>query len=793
MINQIYVYQDNVTKVREGQLKVGDTTREVETRIDEQYKDALFTGINNRYDIVYTTEAIKEDGNSFRDHDVHRLLKQYRVENSEWFTCNLDTIKAAILSIKKGILNPENRTETFPMRPEQRKCVEQTANYFNSGLDNRFLWNCKMRFGKTFTTYQLAKRMNWNRLLILTYKPAVEDAWMEDLNSHLDFEGWQFVNDETDLTALDKTKPIVAFYSFQDVLGRKEDGSIKDKHKWLYDEQWDCIASDEYHFGAWREAAKGISSDSTDEIFLEATVKDLSISTKFYLYLSGTPFRALESGEFVEDQIYNWTYADEQDAKAKWIGDNNPYESLPRLNLYTYKLPDTLTKVASKGEFNEFDLSHFFKASGEYEQAEFEDKENVQKWLNFISGKVETDKEVESALKDKNNKPLLPFEDPRLQKALSHTLWFLPSVASCYAMAKLLKEPQNKYFNKGFDIIVAAGEKAGVGIKCVDMVKSRIKDPLNTKTITLSCGKLTTGVTIQGWTGIFMLRSLKTPETYFQAAFRVQSPWVTKQGMVKNIEKHECYVFDFDPNRALKQIAEYACKLDPNPNLSIEHKVAEFIKYLPVLAYDGFGMETVDAAGLLDLSEGKTTASLLARGWESPLLLNMTDDLLEKLAKNGGLDTIAKIESFRKSGTKHDNSIIISQTDTLNKLKKKQADGCKLDEAEEKELDKTKKDLNETKEAIKERLKKFITRLPLFMYITDKREDKLTDVIRNQEPALFETVTGLTISDFDTLVDYGVFNTELMNEAVYRFRVYEESSISYTGINRHESREIGLW
>ena len=330
----------------------------------------------------------------------------------------------------------------------------------------------------------------------------------------------------------------------------------------------------------------------------------LPITTRFYLYLSGTPFRAINSGEFIEEQIYNWTYSDEQRAKENWSGDNNPYRALPRMVLMTYRLPDSIRQIAEQGEFNEFDLNVFFSAKGKGDDAHFVYEDYVQKWLDLIRGAyLET---AVDELKLGAQRPPMPFSDGRLLNVLNHTIWFLPNVASCEAMRNLLA--RNNFY-RDYTVNCCAGTRAGIGLAALEPVQKSMKDPLSTKTITLTCGKLTTGVTVKPWSGIFMLRNLKSPETYFQAAFRVQSPWEIDG----EVMKEEVYVFDFALDRALKQIADYSCRLNPDLSASPEKKVEEFISFLPVLAYDGAKMTQINAAEILDFAMSGTSATPLGK------------------------------------------------------------------------------------------------------------------------------------------------------------------------------------
>ena len=811
---QIYAYED---KLYPGLLKVGYTTTNVEQRVSAQYP-TLRPG-ELPYKIVFAESSMREDGSYFMDHDVHKLLKAQGFDNpnGEWFRCDVRDVQSAVFTLKNRIENKERRTQNFKLRPEQELAIEKTTQYFSSikrenpRMIPHFLWNAKMRFGKTFTTYKLAQSMGFKRVLILTFKPAVESSWEDDLNSHLDFEGWQFISRHTQnkFDDLDKNKPIVCFGSFQDYLGLK-DGMIKPKNEWVHTTNWDLVVFDEYHFGAWRDNAKDLfekedlDKDVSNKLFndnqSESDIEQIMpITTSYYLYLSGTPFRAIANGEFVEEQIYNWTYSDEQREKENWQGENNPYASLPRMVLMTYQLPESIREIALKGEYNEFDLNTFFSAKGEYETAEFVYKEEVQKWLDLIRGNyLET---TIDNLKQGAEKAILPFtaNKANLQEVLQHTFWFLPNVASCYAMFNLLKEKQNLFYQE-YKIIVSAGARAGIGLSALEPVrKAMTSDPLKTKTITLSCGKLTTGVTVKPWTGIFMLRNLSSPESYFQAAFRVQSPWILKNpsGLNPNedeIIKKECYIFDFAPDRALRQIEEYSCRLnieDVNP----ERKVAEFIQFLPVLSYDGMTMKNISPGELLDIATSGTTATLLARRWESACLVNVDNITLERLLNNEkALTALMSIEGFRNLNLQSDIEIIVNKSNAVKKIKKEAANEKRdLTSEEKKEISEEEKEYKSKRKQIQEKLIKFATRIPIFMYLTDYREQVLKDVITQLEPGLFKRVTGLEVNDFELLTSLGLFNAELMNQAVFQFRRYEDSSLSYTGINKHEGEVIGGW
>lgn len=813
----IYAYRLIGVDSHEGYLKVGYTDRTAEERIDEQLHTSKL-----KYQIVLQESAMSTDGSCFTDKDVHRHLERNGFsrlnpldKTDEWFRCTEEDVLAVILSLRTGTSNIENRSRDFELRPEQYRAVEQTKAYFERMREEdpyrapKFLWNAKMRFGKTFAAYQLARKMGFSRVLILTFKPAVESAWREDLVSHIDFEGWQFVsnkdarNDNLDIDEefdrADKSRPIVVFGSFQDLLGVNESGGIKAKNEFIHVTNWDLVIFDEYHFGAWKERAKALfeKEDEEEEANFDAELYKkkesdsainetwLPISTRFYLFLSGTPFRAINTGEFIEEQIFNWTYSDEQRAKAEWKGANNPYESLPRMVMLTYRMPDEIQEVAKKGEFDEFDLNLFFAAEGNWKDARFKYENEVQKWLDLIRGSY-LPASIDELKLGQDKRPPMPYSDVRLLGVLSHTVWFLPNVASCFAMANLLRQKQNRFYHD-YNVMVCAGSGAGIGLDALKPVQAGMGDPLNTKTITLTCGKLTTGVTVRPWTGIFMLRNLKSPETYFQAAFRVQSPWEIKDEKGhKVIMKDECYVFDFALDRALRQISDYSCRLDVNES-NPESKVGEFIKFLPVLAYDGSSMKEIDAQDILDIALAGTSATLLAKRWESALLVNVDNDTLKRLIeKPEAMSALMNIEGFRNLNK--DVTTIINKSEAIKKAKN--SDPSKK---EKKELSNEEKEIKDKRKQIQEKLIKFATRIPVFMYLTDYRERCLKDVITQLEPGLFKKVTGLNVADFNTLCSIGVFNAPLMNDAIFKFKRYEDASLTYTGLDRHEDDEVGGW
>ena len=609
---------------------------------------------------------------------------------------------------------------------------------------------------------------------------------------------------------IDPRKPLVYFGSFQDLLGRDAAGNIKSRNELVHTWNWDLVVFDEYHFGAWRETARELFEGEEEAVARKETGleyaaglskvnKDLSelsvketdflpITTKAYLYLSGTPFRALATGEFIEEEIFNWTYTDEQRAKETFEAANpgqwNPYGALPQMRLLTYQMPDELLAIASGGEFDEFDLNEFFAATGTAEGARLNHKNDVQKWLDIIRGQY-----MPNAVENlkTGTRPPFPYSDVRLLPYLQQSFWFLPNVAACHAMANLLAEKHNTFWHD-YEVVVAAGVSAGIGLDALPPVRKAIGAGFETKSITLSCGKLTTGVTVPQWSSILMLRNLKSPETYFQAAFRVQSPWSIKNPNGDNPDEEEilkpgCFVFDFAPTRALRQLSEYGIGLSPSePNP--ENAVKELVSFLPVLAYDGANMTQVDAGGILDIALAGTSATLLARKWESALLVNVDNDTLRRILDNPeAMAAVERIEGWRSLG---DNIIetIINKSDKVKELKNKAKDND-LTDKEKRELTDEEKEYKSRRKLVQEKLIKFATRIPAFMYLTDFRENTLQDVITKLEPDLFQAVTGLPVNDFHLLVRLKVFNTEQMNQAVFAFRRYEDASLRYTGIDSH--------
>jgi len=824
-----------------GRFKVGYTGRkDPRVRIKEQ-TGTLYPGGDGI--VIHIDEpAMREDGTTFDDHAVHAVLDSAGMQRqSEVVEATLDEIRAAIAAVRAGRPYDPGRIDDFGMRPEQEAAVDQTAAYFAEHAGDahppRFLWNAKMRFGKTFTTYQLARRMGWKRVLVLTYKPAVRNAWRDDLVSHVDFADWVY-SDRDNPCKPDTDKPVVWFASFQDLLGKGADGDVKDHNVDVHMIDWDCIVLDEYHFGAWQGAAKEVCSpaktdatktdrkedadaeaeaeraDELNDLVNEGTPRliaatpdagisedldaaDLHLSAKSYLYLSGTPFRALTEGEFNEDAIFNWTYPDEQAAKAEWDdnpsrdAERNPYRELPQMQMFTYALSEMASVAIDQGADGMFDLSGFFAANKVASEYHFVNSDRVEEFLNMLRGRL-TQSVTEKLLN--NFRPPFPYSDGRFTAAVEHTVWFLPTVASAHAMkAKLEAHP----FFKDYLVHVAAGNAAKMGAEAKKPVDAMLAKAakIGKGTITLSVGKLMTGVTVPQWGAMLILRSLKSPESYFQAAFRVQSPWTMRNDDgTRTIKKDTCYVFDFDPNRALSLVYQYGTKLSggsmktPPPDV-----IGELIEYLPIFAFDGGRMDPVDVNSVMDWGTAGAGAAMLAKRWGSPRLIDLSEEVLTKLlADSDLLDRLEQVEDFRN--LRQDANKIIAQSKKLREGKKARSEGGS-DVPEDPDVTAARKAKREQVKSLRAKLLKFVQAIPVFMYLTDFREEALMHVIESLDTQLFERVTGLTLADFHKLAAVGVFNPTHMDEAIWQFRLFERASLDYLGthFDGSEPPRIGLW
>ncbi|MCX2962308.1 DEAD/DEAH box helicase family protein [Rodentibacter caecimuris] len=622
---QIYAYVLPTLSEKNGWIKIGYTERkDVEKRITEQTKTAAIDLPHQtlwHYPAKFTDDANQEKW--FKDYQFHHYLRTFKEINSkkEWFFYNGNPDQARLDFIdftQKKFDQSKIDSRDYQLRSEQLNAIEQTLNYFNHNPNSEFLWNAKPRFGKTLTTYDLARKMDARSVLIVTNRPAIANSWFDDFETFIAHQTKyrfisttdslknrktltreQFINDEN-------TGYQITFISLQDLKGSihfSADGTI-DKLKWVTEITWDLLVIDEAH--------EGVDTHKTDIAFDE-------INRKFTLHLSGTPFKALAKGNFTQDQIFNWTYTDEQHAKENWLDPEqaNPYEKLPRLNLFSYQMSQMITDKVNQGANIDgdnvdyaFDLNEFFTTK---ENGRFKYEESVIKWLNTLTH---------------NEK--YPFSTPELRNELKHTFWLLNRVDSAKALASLLKK--HPVF-ENYEIILAAGDGKSeenesknpqTNLKALDKVKSAVKE--YEKTITLSVGQLTTGITIPEWSAVMMLSNLKSPALYMQAAFRSQNPWQYEDNG-QLYQKENAYVFDFAPERTLIIYDDFANNLSPNTTNGNgttedrENNIRTLLNFFPVIAEDNQGkMVELDVNQVLTIPKTIKAQEVVKRGFMSNFL-----------------------------------------------------------------------------------------------------------------------------------------------------------------------------
>jgi hypothetical protein len=774
-------------------IKVGKASDATENRALQQQR----TATPNLSDIVlffYGEEAIGPNISAFTDKHVHALLRANGIKQvdegggTEWFEATPDEVRAAVVSLQTGVAFSPTRTQSFQLRPEQKVAVAQTASYFRAHPGgSRYLWNAKMRFGKTYTTYMLAKEMHWRRILVLTYKPAVRSAWRDDLLSHTEFAGWRFIDRQVPTEEADRivsgAEPVVWFASFQDATGTLPDGSVKPHNETIHLVDWDCIVVDESHYGAGTSTARELyDPDDAEETALAVAVEAAhnqesekiadvlpdftrGLNAAYRLHLSGTPFKAIVNGDYAPDQVYNWTYIDEQRAKQDWPADHadqpNPYAELPQMQMFIYRLPPSAVEMAQDGD-DGFSLNVFFEAKREDRQAQFARPDNVAKFLDLIRGAALSQVDFND-----DGRPPFPFEAARFREGVEHSIWYLPDVAACEAMAGALRSDP---FYSQFEVHVAAGTTAGTGAGALEPAREAIRRAEvqgKAGSITLSCGKLMTGVTVPEWSSILMLRSLKAPESYFHAAFRVQSPWV-REG---NIKKKTAYIFEFDPNRALSLVALYGTEIANNTNdrdATQRTVLGDLLNFLPIFAIDGGSMTSLDVEAIIDWANAGVDANSLARKWRSIDLYNLNSVTMSRLLDDPELlAELEQIEDFRNIREEADK--IVTKTAEIERVKREGASRA--------DSNKPRKELAERRKSIRDKLKKISAKVLIFMYLTDFREERLLHIIESLDSALFLKSTGLSIDGFRRLVDVGAFDVSQYERAIQQFRHYERASV----------------
>lgn len=621
VVPMIYAYNTPGVSYHEGWTKIGYTEKQtVSQRIKQQTHTA---GI--QYRLAWQDNAIFKDGSGeyFTDHDFHSFLESQigveRTPGTEWFHVDGPTSHQHFDTFsQRELAAVSSERLTYELRKEQQEAVSMTKTYFESGGEE-FLWNAKPRFGKTLTSYDLVRQMGFTKVLIVTNRPSIANSWAEDFFKFIGWRGeYSFVSDtdalkdnpgvlsrDAYLSAMrhregEPPKRMIAFESLQGLKGSVYFGGNFDKLRWMSELEFDLLIVD--------EAQEGVDTMKTERAFR-------NIKRKHTLYLSGTPFKQLASEQFSKEQIFNWSYADEQEAKANWSGeDANPYEILPRLAMFTYQLSGMIRERIEKGldlsgedtVDYAFDLNEFFTTD---ERGRFVHEEEIRKFLHALTTQEK-----------------YPFSTPELRRELSHTMWYLNRVASAKALDKLLRE--DEVFRE-YKVVLAAGDgRTGdedeQAAKAFDQVKAAIAQ--YDKTITLTVGQLTVGVTIPEWSGVLMLCNMKSPSSYMQVAFRAQNPCImTRDG--QRFRKETAYVFDFDPARTLIIFDEFANNLTTDTaggrgtGDDRKENIRRLLNFFPVLGEDSEGrMVELDAASVLSIPRRLKSQEVVRRGFMSNFL-----------------------------------------------------------------------------------------------------------------------------------------------------------------------------
>lgn len=660
IVPKIYAYTTPEIARHNGWTKIGYTEQpSVKKRIEQQTKTA-----DVRFNIEWQQEARYTDGSGeyFTDHNFHDYLERFedikREPNTEWFNVDGPTSQQLLRKFAArsyAHVQAKNKM-TYVLRREQQQAVDATYAYYQKCLQSgekekaEFLWNAKPRFGKTLTSYDFMRKMDARMVLIVTNRPAIANSWFDDFEKFIAWQtDYRFVSTtdslkeratltrdqflNAQLEAEDKNQELrmVAFLSLQDLKGSVYFGGDIDKLRWVAENNWDLLIIDEAH--------EGVDTHKTDKAFDK-------INRKFALHLSGTPFKAVAMGKFAQEQIFNWTFSDEQEAKDNWQEETlNPYACMPRMNMYTYQMSQIAIDKVNRGidlsdddktEFT-FDLNEFFKTN---ERGQFIHKNEVKKFLDAL---VEQEK--------------FPFSTPELRKELAHTFWLLERVDSAKALAKMLKE--HPIF-ENYEIVLAAGdgrleeEDASKSKRSFDKVREAIKN--HDKTITLSVGQLTTGVTIPEWTAVFMLSNMKSPAEYIQAAFRAQNPFkFEKDG--KLYQKENAYIFDFAPERTLMIFDEFANSLYSGTSggggtkSEREANIKRLLNFFAVFAEDQDGkMEQVDAAKVLTIPLKIKTEEVIRRGFMSNMLFSNIGVVFN--APKEVVEILNKMEPVKEQGSR---------------------------------------------------------------------------------------------------------------------------------------------
>ena len=694
IVPMIYAYTHPDYIPHQGWTKIGYTEKQsVEERVKQQHHTSDIT-----YKILWRDNAIYKDGSGlpFTDHEFHQYLSNVahiqRKQKTEWFHIDGREARDHFDAFASRRPSDDETGLTYTLREEQERAVSMTADWFNKG-GKQFLWNAKPRFGKTLSTYDLIVRMGFQRVLIVTNRPSIANSWAEDFNK---FIGWQhelcFVSDTDSLQGKPGVltrdeyikgrfdKGMVAFVSLQDLKGSIYFGGKHRKLGWMAKEYIDEFGQKKkglsFDLLVVDEAQEGVETYKTEKAFD-------NIQRAHTLYLSGTPFKQVAGDQFSDREIFNWSYADEQDAKGKWEKEEyNPYESLPQLLMFTYQLGPMIYDALSRGIVLEdedeavdpaFDLNEFFLTN---ESGKFIHQEEIKKFLLMLfTGEK------------------YPFSTPELRKELSHTMWYLNRIASAKALYKLMREDDDlKPLFAEYEIVLAAGDGRLTEEEETQKSYDKVKEAIRTheKTITLTVGQLTVGVTIPEWSGVFMLCNMQSPSSYMQAAFRAQNPCYYTDPKGRRYRKERAYLFDFDPARTLIIYDKFANNLIRETAIGgttedREENIKRLLNFFPVLGEDEEGrMVELDAAQVLTIPRKLKSAEVVRHGFMSNFLFanisgifgapGFVREILEKLTpahEEGGraddskLDALDTVQVDEEGHAVPDEEIVIGKTQEI--------------------------------------------------------------------------------------------------------------------------------
>lgn len=861
----IYVYNHPNYPKHNGWLKIGDQTGLDSNRINNQNE-----ADNVETNTLFQVPAVDVYGNTFRDYDIHRELeilgfhREPKANNSrrksEWFKVDLETVKQVIdnrIHCRGGFENKrpsgDNGQTKIVLRREQNDAVDMTYAYWQNRAefpDRNFLWNAKPRFGKTLTSYKFAEKIEAKRVLIVTNRPAISDSWARDFYDHIEQESpinylfaaskSFFVDDRRVPSREDilnihgdfvsnLNRPLIFFISLQDIKGKSADSDdFKKKNQWIFDIPggWDLLIIDESH--------EGVQTSKTADV-----MKNLNVD--FTLHLSGTPFKAIAGGKFTNDQIFNWSYSDEQERKEDWDPDNgdNPYEELPRMNFRAYHM-STMMESQVEDEEACFDLGEFFKATGNG----FVRPSDVEKWLDKISGITRNEETGEITVLPVDIKLNQPFDSEEKRDQLRHTFWFMSRINECKAMKELLNN--HPIFGE-YEVILAAGkgDDEQEGKRVLEKVQNAIgDDPTKTKTITLSCGQLTTGITVRPWTAVFMLYGttgtgsiIKSSSTqYLQAAFRAQNPW--SYGEHKEFYKTDCYVFDFAPDRVLTILQDYAVNLSGGGKKNEDHKPAirKLLNYMSVISMDDKGeLRELDAKDIVELPRRLIAKEIVDGGFVTSNKLfnigNIFHASTEARAIINKLQAVKKQKLEKKSEdlpepqTQVDENdeaivdpeILVNTSNGVLKEKKYEElttedaqiareaaqnsailDSSFLpDEIPEERQELIKEAVQEIKETAKkkteerkkkeedeyrDKLRGFARTIPMSLHAYGRNGITFDDLEKIIADNVFEQITGISKDEFRVLRKENYFNEDNCNVAIREFMSREEALSNYFSI-----------